>query len=105
MKTRSKNAIPQDYIEEIFDVFLFEDPSKLHFLSSKVNDPYLFNTDCEMFVELFLLYSYSFATELTVERYLSNHKYVHSNKMTNISKCKCSYINHQKKIKNKINKT
>ncbi|KAK8892993.1 hypothetical protein M9Y10_030248 [Tritrichomonas musculus] len=93
MKTRSKIAIPQDYIEEIFDVFLFEDPSKLHFLSSKVND----HTDCEMFVELFLLFSYSFATELTVERYLSIHKYVHSNKMTNISKCKCSYIIHQKK--------
>ena len=81
MKTRSKIAIPQDYIEEIFDVFLFEDPSKLHFLSSKVNDPYLFwqkvfsfNKDWEVFAELSLRYSCSFATESIVERYLSIQK-------------------------------
>lgn len=93
IKTGSIIAVPQEYIEQMFDLFLFEDPLNLQFISYSVNDPYLFwqkvfsfDKDWEVFAELSLRYSCSFATESIVERYLSIQKCVQADKMTNISK-------------------
>lgn len=72
MKTGTKIAISQEYIEEMFDIFLFEDPSKLPFLFYISYEPFYFwqqafsfNKDWEVFAELSLRYSCSFATEST----------------------------------------
>lgn len=93
VKTGSIIAISQEYIEEMFDIFLFEDPSKLPFLSYISYEPFYFwqqafsfDKDWKVFAELSLRYSCSFATESIVERYLSIQKCVQGDKMTNVSK-------------------
>lgn len=84
--------IPQQYIEEKFDEFLFDDPINLDFIKYTIDPPYLlwqkaycYDQTWEIFSELALRFSCSFSSETIVERYLSIQKCIQNDKMTNIS--------------------
>lgn len=80
--------IPQQYIEEKFDEFLFDDLINLDFIKYTVDPPYLlwqkaycYDQTWVLFSELALRFSCSFSSETIAERYLS----IQNDKMRNIS--------------------
>lgn len=84
--------ISDEYIEEMLDIFLFEDPRKLDFMRYSQENPYLFwrKTYCfdeqwEIFSDLALRYESSFSSEAIVERFLSIQKAIQNDRMSNVS--------------------
>ena len=84
--------ISDEYIEEMLDIFLFEDPRKLDFMRYSHENPYLFwrqaycyDEQWELFSDLALRYESSFSSEAIVERFLSIQKSIQNDKMSNVS--------------------
>lgn len=84
--------ISSQYIEDMLDQFLFDDPQKLDFMRYSHENPYLFwrqaycyDEQWELFSDLALRYESSFSSEAIVERFLSIQKSIQNDKMSNVS--------------------